>query len=73
MADGMNTKQIEHYAQITISKQFRNYVNGEDRQLPEYPLQDIQIPFHIIYGTRDTYFGPKVLAVIISEARIYCK
>lgn len=66
LPDGMNTKQIDHYAQITISNQFRNYINGDDSQSPDYPLQDIKNPFYIIYGSRDTFFGPKVFAAYIN-------
>lgn len=65
----MNAKQIEHYAQITISKRFRNYdygIDGNQRlynkeQPPEYPLEEIEVPFHVVYGTRDALFKLKVI------------
>lgn len=69
MPDSANTKQADHYAQMTISKKFQRYDYGEkqnrivykNEKPPEYPLEDITVPFHIIYGTRDTFFGSKVI------------
>lgn len=71
MPDGANIKQADHYAQLTLSKKFRNYDYGKKKnqllysneEPPEYPLKDIQVPFHIIYGTRDLFFGFKVIAL----------
>lgn len=70
MPDGANFKQADHYSQMTLSKKFRNYDYGKkknqllynNKEPPEYPLKNIEVPFHIIYGTRDTYFGAKVFA-----------
>lgn len=71
MPDGANTKQVDHYSQIAISKKFRKYDYGiqrnmllyNEKQPPEYPLRDIQVPFHIIYGSQDALFGPKVMII----------
>lgn len=72
MPDGLNTKQANHYAQITTAKRFRGYDHGRAKNKlvygkedpPEYPLRDIEIPFHIIYGSEDTFFGALVFLFV---------
>lgn len=69
MPDGANTKHIDHYAQITKSAKFRGYDYGveKNRQLykneepPEYLFSNIEVPFHIVYGSQDSLFGLTVL------------
>lgn len=65
-------KQLLHYAQTIMSKKFRQYDYGAEKNLriynsttpPEYDLRNVTVPFYIYIGEEDVIFNKKV--------RIFC-
>lgn len=65
---GLSLKCLNHYMQMLRSDRFQFFDYGLEKNRlyynadvpPAYPLQNISVPFYLVYGTTDSVSHPKV-------------
>lgn len=74
---GTSSQELVHYAQVYKTKNLVRYDYGEDENQarygqetpPEYPLENIRVPFAVFKGKADKFADPKDVQDLITRLR----